>query len=189
MVTEKDSVYFAYENKPTQKFPVKNINDPAAFNISLHVPVKSKYRTLKEVIVYSKSYQQDSMENRDAYKDIFNYHKPGINSSITPDGTVGMDVNELINMFRFKRNKRLRAFQLRLEEQEQERYVNYRFNRTLVHRITQLEGAQLDSFMIRYRPPYEFLLNADEISFNQYVLDASYEFKADLLKPKEAVSH
>ncbi|MDD1429077.1 hypothetical protein MEO94_32545, partial [Dolichospermum sp. ST_sed9] len=123
-----------------------------------------------------------SLENRQTYADIYDYKKPTIRTGISPDGVAGMDVNEIINMFRFKRNKRLRAFQSRLEIQEQEKYVNYRFNKTLVKRITQLEGASLDSFMLIYRPTYEFVTSVDEIGFNQYLLTSSYQFKADLLK-------
>lgn len=182
MVAEKDSVSFFFRNKSTQKFPVKTINDISRFNISLHVTVKGKYSTLKEVIVYGKSYRQDSLENRQTYADIYDYKKPTIRTSISPDGVAGMDVNEIINMFRFKRNKRLRAFQSRLEIQEQEKYVNYRFNKTLVKRITQLEGSSLDSFMLRYRPTYEFVTTLDDVGFNQYLLTSSYQFKADLLK-------
>ena len=181
-VTDKDSVTFLYRNKPTQQFAVSSIPDPSHFNISLHVTVKGKFRTLKEVIVYSKTYRQDSLENRRAYSDVFNFQKPTIRSGISPDGVAGADVNEIINMFRFKRNKRLRAFQLRLEGQEQDRYVNYRFNKTLVKRITGFQGAQLDSFMVRYRPDYEFTSQADEVVFNQYILDASYRYKMEMLK-------
>jgi hypothetical protein len=181
-VTDKDSVSFIYKNKPTQKFPVAAIGDLANFNISLHVTVKGKYSTLKEVIVYSKTYRQDSLENRQTYADIYNYSKPTLSSSISPDGVAGADLDELINIFRFKRNKHLRNFQLRLETQEQDKYVSYRFNKNLVRRITQLQGVQLDSFLIIYRPTYEFASHADELVFDQYILNASYEYKNDLLK-------
>lgn len=180
-VSEKDSVSFVFRNKPTQKFAVKTVTDPSHFDISLHVTVKGKYSTLKEVIVHSRSYRQDSMENRQTYADVFAYRKPGIRPSMS-DGVVGADVDELINMFRFKRNKRLHAFQARLEAEEQESYVNYRFNKPLVRRITQLQGEQLDSFMLRYRPSYEFVSMADEITFDQYLLNCSYQFKMNLPK-------
>ncbi len=181
MVNEKDSVSFFFRNKPTQKFAVKSIPDPSHFDISLRVTVKGKYSMLKEVVVYSKSYRQDSLENRKAYADVFEYRKPGVRTSMQ-DGVAGADLDELINIFRFKRNKRLHAFQVRLEAQEQEAYINYRFNKTLVKRISQLQGQQLDSFMILYRPSYEFVSMADEMTFDQYVLNASYEFKMNLLK-------
>lgn len=182
LVNEGDSLTFIYKNKPTQKFAVKDIASPGQFDLSLGITVKDGFRTLKEVIVFAKSYRQDSIENRQTYADVYNYHKPTIRTSISPGGAVGADVDEIINMFRFKRNKRLRAFQARLEQQEQDHYVDYRFNKNFVRRITGLQGAELDSFMVRYRPNYQFASMADEVSFNKYVLNASYAFKAELLK-------
>ena len=181
MVNEKDSLSFVFRNKPTQKFAVRSVTDPNHFDISLHITVRGKYSTLREVVVRTKSYRLDSMENRQTYADVFDYKKPGLSASMQ-DGVAGADLDELINIFRFKRNKRLHKFQLRLEDQEQEKYVTYRFNKTLVKRITQLDGNQLDSFMVKYRPTYEFVSRADEFTFNKFVLDASYQFKIGLLK-------
>lgn len=182
VANEKDSLSFIYKNKPTQKFPVKDIPDPSRFDIALHVTVKGKYTTLKEVVVFSRSYREDSIENRRTYANAYDFRKPTIRTSVSPDGTVGADVNEIINIFRFKRNKRLKAFQARLEKQEQDKYVNYRFNKTFVRRITQLQGEQLDEFMIRYIPSYEFASQADEVTFNKYILNASYQFKIEMLR-------
>lgn len=172
-----DSLYFVYNNKPTQKFAVNKISNPLQFDVSLHVFVNSKYNMLKEVVVYSKSYRQDSLENRRTYADVFEYQKPGLSTSITPGGGVGADVNELINIFRFRRNKRLKAFQNRLEDQERTSYVNYRFNKVIVSRITGLKSPALDSFLVWYRPGYEFAAASDEVVFNQYILNAFYHFK------------
>ena len=183
-VSENDSLSFIYQNKPTQKFAVAQIVNLTQFDISLHVNVKGGYHTLKEVVVYSRSYHQDSAENRELYGDIYNFRKPTIRTSISPDGIAGADVNEIINMFRFKRNKRLKAFQDRLEKQEQDKFVSYRFNKKFVGRITQLKGAGLDTFMIRYLPTYEFASTADEVTFNKYILNASYAYKFQLLKPQ-----
>lgn len=173
----EDSLYFIYNNKPTQKFAVYKIPNTAQFDISLHILVKSRYSLLKEVVVYSKNYRQDSAENRENYGEIFSYKKQGIQTSVSPGGGVGLDANELINVFRFKRNKRLKAFQQRLEADEKEKYINYRFNKVFVKRVTQLQSPALDSFLIWYRPTYEFAANSSEIEFNQYILNASYHFK------------
>jgi hypothetical protein len=177
MAAENDSLIFYYNNKPTQKFAVRSIPDPAHFNISLRITVKGKYHMLNEVVVFSKSYKQDSLENRQTYADIYDYKKPGISTSITPGGGVGADLDELINIFRFKRNKKLRAFQQRLETEEQEKYINYRFNKLLVKRITGLNGILLDSFIVWYRPTYEFVRESDELAFDQYILNAFYQFQ------------
>ena len=187
-VTEKDSVSFIFRNKATQNFAVVSIPDPAHFDISLRVNYKGKYSTLKEVVVFGKTFKEDSMENRETYGKIFNFEKPTLKTSISPSGVPGADVDELINIFRFKRNKRLKTFQVRLEKEEQEKYVSFRFNKTLVKRITHLEGQQLDVFMIRYRPGYEFTSNAGELDFNQYILNCSYKYRIELLQrdaPKE----
>ena len=172
-----DSLYFVYNNKPTQKFAVGKIANPSQFDISLHIPVKSRYSLLKEVVVYSKNYKQDSLENRENYGEIFSYKKQGIQTSISPGGGVGLDADEIINIFRFKRNRRLKAFQQRLEADEKEKYVNYRFNKVFVRRITQLQSPALDSFLLWYRPTYEIAATSSEIEFSQYILNASYHFK------------
>ncbi len=172
-----DSLSFVYKNKPTQPFAVNTIANMQQFDISLHLNIESKYSLLKEVVVYSKTHKQDSLENRQTYANVFEYTKPGISTSIVPGGGVGADVNELINIFRFKRNKRLKAFLHRLEEQEQEKYVSYRFNKIIVGRITGLSGQRLDSFLVWYRPGYEFTQMSGDLVFNQYILNASYQFR------------
>lgn len=183
MTEESDSLIFYYKNKPTQKFAVRSITDPARFDISLRIPISGKYHVMDEVVVFSKSHKQDSLETREAYADIFAYKKPGLSTSIAPGGGVGADLDELINIFRFKRNKRLKAFQNRLEMQEQEKYVDYRFNKVNVKRITGLTGEYLDSFLVWYRPDFEFARNSDELIFNQYVLNASYQFRKLVIVP------
>jgi hypothetical protein len=187
-VTEKDSLTFIYKNKPTQKFVVKDIPNLMQFDISLGVTVKGGYHTLKEVVIFARSYREDSIENRQTYADAYNYRKPTIRTSISPSGAVGADVDEIINMFRFKRNKHLKAFQARLELQEQDHFVSYRFNKNFVRRITQLQGAELDTFMVRYLPTYEFASTADEVTFNKYILNSSYAFRIELLKKENAAA-
>ncbi len=172
-----DSLYFIYKKKPTQFFPVNSIQNFQQFDISIHLNIESKYNVLKEVIVYSKTYQQDSIENRQTYANVFAYSKPGLSTSITPGGAVGADVNSLINIFRFRRNKRLRAFQQRLESQEEEKYIDYRFNKLTVARITGLATPALDTFLVWYRPTFEFARTASEILFTEYVLKASYQYR------------
>lgn len=178
VIAEKDSLTFIYHDKPTAKFSVKQIPDMANFDISLHIRVKEKFRTLKEVKVYAKNYRQDSIANREQYAKIFNYEKPGIKLSTDANtGAAGMDLNELVNVFRFKRNRQLRRMQERLEEQEEENYINYRFNQNTVKRITRLEGAELNEFMQEYRPDFEFTQTASLVDFYQYILNASYDYK------------
>jgi hypothetical protein len=185
VTSDKDSLTFIYNNKPTAKFAVKQIPNIAGFDISLHIRLTEKFKTMKEVRVYTKSFRQDSIENRQYYNKLFSYEKPGVSSSINPgSGGVGMDLDEFINIFRFRRNKQMKKMQDRLLEQEQENYIKYRFNKTAVKRITRLEGKELDNFMTLYRPSFEFTQMATTPEFYQYILTASYQFKKDLLIKK-----
>lgn len=182
LLNEKDSISFFYNNKSTQLFPVAAINNPAAFDISLHVRVSEKFKTLKEVRIFTKTYREDSIENRRRYAGIFNYQKPGFSSTTSSyTGAAGMDLDEFINIFRFKRNRQNRYMQKRLLEQEEDKFINYRFNKPLVKRITRLEGKQLDEFMQLYRPDIEFTQNSTTVDFYQYILDASYKYRQYLL--------
>lgn len=182
VTTDKDSLTFIYNDKPTAKFAVKQIKNIGSFDLALHIRVPEKFRTLKEVKVYTKNFRQDSIENRQNYNKIFGYEKPGVSTSVNPgSGSVGMDLDEFINIFRFKRNKQLRKMQDRLLEQEQENYIKYRFNKTAVKRITRLEGADLDNFMILYKPEFEFTEMATTVQFYQYILNASYQYKKEML--------
>jgi len=175
-VTEKDSIWFSYLNKPTIKFPVLKIYSPLSFDISLQVNVP----TLKEVKIRPRNYKQDSIQNRVDYAKIFNYEKPKIKPSITGMG-VGFDLDEIINMFRFKRNRSLASFQRRLVLDEQDKFIDHRFNKALVRRLTLLDGGELDSFMRIYRPSFTFTKMAGEYDFQYYIKTAFFRYKRGLM--------
>jgi len=186
-VAEKDSIWFSYLGKPTVKFPVLKIANPFGFDISLKVNVT----VLKEVKIRPRNYKQDSAQNRLDYAKIFNYKKPGL-KTVTPQYGVGagFDLNEIINAFRFKRNRSMLSFQKRLLEQEREKSVSHRFNKALVRRLTMLDGAELDSFMLVFRPSYEFTMSTGDYDFQQYIKTAHARFKRGLpplqfLRPEE----
>jgi len=63
----------------------------------------------------------------------------------------------------------MEKFRERLEEQERQKFVDHRFNKALVKRLTNLDGANLDTFMLRYRPTYTFTLMASEYDFQLYI--------------------
>ena len=176
-VGKNDSIYFVYNSKPTQKFAVATIPNLNQFDISIALNVKGKNAVLKEVVVYSKYHKLDSMENRITYAKIFNYHKPRLETSYTPGGAAGFDANELFSLFTPKKNRRMQKLQDMMLRNEEEQYVNYKFNKNFVRRITQIKGTALDTFMVWYRPSYDFISTCSELQFHQYVLNASYQFK------------
>lgn len=178
-VGETDSIWFSYLNKATVKFPVLKIVNPHSFDISLQVNIP----TLREVKIRPRNYRQDSIQNREDYAKIFNYQKPGlrvVNGQTQYGGAVGFDLDEIINVFRFKRNRSMASFQRRLLQQEQEKFVDHRFNKGLVRRLTGLDGNQLDSFMYVFRPSYQFTLLVGDYDFQKYIKDSYERFKKGL---------
>lgn len=168
-VGERDSIWFSYLGKPTVKFPVLKINDVSHFNIALQV----RMTVMKELTIRPRYYREDSLQNREDYAKVFNFQKPNIGTmtSIGPTGA-GIDINELIRSFQFRKNRSMERFQKRLVAEEQEKYVDYRFSKALVLRLTGLSGAAQETFMKAYRPTYEFTLYSSEYDFQAYIKEA-----------------
>ncbi len=169
-VRSKDSIWFTLLNKSTLKYAVDTITNLGNFDISLHV----RAIDLPTVTVRSRSYKLDSIQNRKDYQKYFDFKKPGIklstNPGYNPGGvTVGLDLDELINMFRFRRNRNLQFLQNRLLQQEQDKYINYRFSKLLVRKLTGLQGPEMELFMKKYRPDYELLKTFNDLELGYYI--------------------
>ncbi len=176
-VSATDSIFFSYLGKPTMKFPIATIQNILQFNISLHVSIP----TLKEVKIRPRNYRQDSIQNREDYAKVFNYQKPKL-KTVTPQygAGVGFDLDEIVNMFRFKRNRSIANFQKRLLQQEEDKFIDYRFSKSLVRRLTLLTGNELDSFMRLYRPSYTFTKFANDYDFQAYIKQAYLRYENGL---------
>lgn len=176
-VAEKDSIWFSYLGKSTPKYPILKIADVNQFDIAL----KLKTHVMEEVRIKNRSYRMDSIQNRKDYARIFDYRKVSVASmtSIGPSGA-GIDIQELIRLFQFRKNKATLRFQQRLLEQEREKFIDHRFNKALVKRLTSLDGEELDAFMQKFRPSYEFTAAASEYDFQLYIKKAfeAYQTKA-----------
>ena len=93
---------------------------------------------------------------------------------------VGLDLDEFINMFKFKKNKRMLAFQRRLEQEEKDKYIDHRFNKGLVKKLTGLSSPEIDSFMTGFRPTYEMALQFNDLEFGQFIIEAYKYYKAGI---------
>ncbi len=169
-----DSISFSYLGRATQMFPVREMNPTTGFDIALHVNATE----LAEVRVAPRNYHMDSLQNRKDYEKIFNYKKPGIALTSPEQGLgVGLDLDAIINMFRYKQKRRTLAFQERLIEDEEDAFVAHRFSRYIVKQITRLDGDNLDSFMVAYKPSYNFAKTASDYDFFDYIKLAYQEYK------------
>jgi len=169
-VKKGDSIWFSFLGKNTFKYPVDTITNAENFEVALHVNVN----TLPPVTVRNRSYHMDSLQNRQDYAKVFNFKKPGIGIASNPNYvpgsvSVGLDLDEFINMFRFKHNKRILALQERLLQQEQEKYIEHRFNKRFNRQLTKLASPELETFMTLYKPTYELLQIMNDLELGVYI--------------------
>ena len=166
-VKETDSVWFSYLNKPTIKYSIAKIFNASQFDLALHVNIP----VLKEIIVKKRNYRQDSLQNRIDYAKAFNWERPGLRATLGsgPGASVGFDFTEIIRMFQFRRNRSMANFHERLLIQEKDKFIDNRFNKILVLRLTGLTGDERDNFMLRCRPTFEFCLTALDYTFQEWI--------------------
>lgn len=176
-VSKNDSIWFSYLSKKTLKYPIDTISNFSNFEIALYVDAA----WLPAVKVHNNNYKQDSLANRSEYAKAFNFKKPGVrfnstpSSSYVPGGlTAGFDLDELINMFRFRRNREMLSMQERLIQEEQEKYVNHRYTKYLVGKLTSLKGSALDSFIEMSKPSYDLLITMNDLELGYYI-EKSFE--------------
>jgi hypothetical protein len=185
VVKNTDSIWFSLIGKTTYKYAVDTIANTLQFDIKIHVYAAQ----LPAVTVRNRNYRLDSIQNRKDYEKYFNFKKPSLKLNTakayntTPGVTVGIDIVELINMFNFKRTRQLLALQRRLEQQEKDKYINYRFKKILVIRLTGLQSPALDSFMEKYRPDYDLLVTLNELEFGYYIQQCFEAYKMGMPNP------
>lgn len=166
-LTLTDSLSFSYQGKATMKFPVNEIHPNRPFDMKLHVDVT----TLPTVVVSTnrvKDYSADSAAFRDEYRKVFDYAPSLLGGTSGPSG-VGINLDMIFNAKKIKRMEKFREF---LEHDEQDKYVDHRFNKALVKKITGLESPALEAFMKQYRPSYEmFRYFRNEYEYYLYIRD------------------
>ncbi len=180
-VGEKDSVWFSYLGKPTPKYPVLKIADVTQFDIALHL----KPDVMREVKIRTRNYKEDSIQNRRDYAKAFDFHRPslGTMTSITNSG-VGFDVDEIIRLFQFRKNRSMEHFRQRLEQEERDKFIDRRFSKGLVKRLTGIDKEdELSDFMRRYRPTYEFTAGTSDYDFQYFIKIAYQEYKKTKAMP------
>lgn len=177
-VLKTDSIWFSLIGKSTMKYPVDTISNLDHFNVMIHV----RAFDLPEVKVRNNYYRYDSAMNRQDYAKVFNFKKPGIgvvsNRTYNPGATVGFDLEGIINMFRVQRNRSILTLQKRLLEEEEEKYVNSRFTKIFVKKITGLQSPELDTFMRRYRPNHGLVKLLNELELGYYIGQQYEEYKS-----------
>lgn len=144
----------------------------AAYPVYLDV----RAQTLQAVRVGQFSnYQLDSIDRRKEYAWVYEHD----NSPRVAKDRQGADgVGVTLNIFRNTSSAAKQRIRLekRLEKEEEEYYVDSRYNKDYVAKITKLKGDSLMEFMRRYRPSYEYCRRAANVDILVYISDSYKQY-------------
>jgi len=154
-------------------------------NVSLRVELLPNTIALYGVDIHSThSFKQDSLANRSDYAKQFNYTPPklkdvvGFNPGSGTYQLLSINVLTLIDYLTYKSSPEYK-FKRVLVRDEHEQYVDEKFNRGVVSRITDLKGDTLTTFLAQYRPAYQFVLKSTEYDMEVYIKDCYQKYKQE----------
>ncbi|HAD32977.1 MAG TPA: hypothetical protein DCF44_00460 [Chitinophagaceae bacterium] len=163
MVKNSELIEFSKLGYQTIRIRIQNEKEPGYYRLVMSkVPIQ-----LREVDIRGKplDFKKDSLRYRETYDLV-----------LRKQTRSEVDMRSMPLAMLSKRNRQEWAFQDMYAEWEKEKFVDFAFNDRLVKRITYLDGEELKAFMLRYRPPYEFLREASDYEFLDYIKHCYYLF-------------
>ncbi|MBN9298248.1 MAG: carboxypeptidase-like regulatory domain-containing protein [Filimonas sp.] len=164
-----DSVSFSYIGYKSKVVKV----GASMYNKSYNIFMEVSHNSLDTVTVTS-GYRHDSLGRFSQYQELYQ-NKVKLAGNTTPEG-FGIRVSPI--SYFSKGEKQKRELRKRLEEQEKDNYIDYRFNPSYVAMATGLQGEKLITFMREYRPTYAFARKANAEDMMLYVQDSFKKYKA-----------
>lgn len=109
-------------------------------------------------------------QNKQEYKDIYwkgDYsHMFGVSIGTMPG--IAINIDKLYNLLS-KQGKDARTMQRTLTRDYHDDVIDRRFTKTLVGNVTGYDGSKLDTFMMKYRPTYDFIAKASDYDVMNYI--------------------
>ena len=121
------------------------------------------------------NYQLDSMDRKKEYAWVY-AHDNTPHVARDRQGADGVGVT--MNIFRKSSDREKQRIHLekRLEKEEEDYYVDFRYNESYVTKITHLKGDSLKEFMRRYRPSYDYCRKAANVDILVYINDSYKQY-------------
>jgi hypothetical protein len=155
---------------------------------TLHIELEPAVISLNVVTVHSdRDFKKDSIENRIAYARQFNYKGPAVLDAFTgnpnkqPGELISINPLLLIAALTKKSTPEYKFYKI-LIRNEHEQYVDEKFNRGIVTRITGLRDDTLSVFLTQYRPTYQFVLKAADYDMEFYIKESFKKFEKEGFK-------
>jgi len=120
------------------------------------------------------NYQLDSMERRKDYDWVYDHKGVRLVDKNKQGDGIGASLNLPIYTSAERQRERLKK---RLIQEEEDFYIDSRFGREYVSRLTHLQGDSLQMFMFRYRPTYQFCRMANNTDILLWINDSIKLFR------------
>ncbi|RFS22548.1 carboxypeptidase-like regulatory domain-containing protein [Chitinophaga silvatica] len=172
-----DTLEFSMLSYATRLFTVPGMS-------STHdIYMQKRLFDLQGVDVKGRNYRNDSLAMRDEYGRYFDYKKPGAMDVLKT--LPANPITALTYLVPSKTRKRKEEFHQQLLFWEKEKFIDHRYSPDVVARMTKLQGAELDSFMLKYRPTYQFLNTANEYDLLLFIKQSFDEYQKNKVDKKE----
>ena len=132
---------------------------------------------LKEVSIYGKA-----KTPQDLYKSKLEEYKYKLDKGSSKDllnlgpGGVGLGIDAIYNLLS-REGKNARQLQKILEKDYKDQVIDYRYRPDYVRALIDIKEENVQDFMSQYRPTYQFVLNASEYAFIQFVKNSYASYK------------
>lgn len=132
---------------------------------------------LKEVSIYGKAKTPQEL-----YKSKLDEYKYKLDKGSSKDllnlgqGGVGLGIDAIYNLLS-REGKNARQLQKILEKDYKEQVIDYRYRPNYVRSLINIKEDDLQDFMTQYRPTYQFVLNASEYQFIQFIKNSYASYK------------
>ncbi len=170
---EGDVIYFSSVGYEPDSITVTHDMLAGTYDISL----VRKVVVMQEVEVGQLNpYQVDSISRREEFDSLLtksNTKLVGGRGNAPTDG-VGITFSPISRYS--KEEKNLRRFKKNYERQEIEYYIDYKFPYHHISKITGLTGDSLRTFMLKYRPDYDFCRKSSHAEMLVYINDSYRDF-------------
>ena len=139
------------------------------------VYLEQKAQTLQAVRVGElNNYQLDSMARRQEYSWIYDHGEQKLVERERKGDGVG--VNLAIFRHTSSIDRQREGLKKRLIKEEQDDYVEYRYSRDYVAKLTHLQGDSLFRFMRDFRPSYDYCRKAATVDILVFINDSFKKF-------------
>ncbi|GEP96497.1 carboxypeptidase-like regulatory domain-containing protein [Chitinophaga cymbidii] len=183
--SQGDTILISFIGYVGQAFVVNNTAGEEVKNVRL--ALQERFLPRVEVSGKWNPYQLDSIARYEEYRPFLETRsRTLVDTEKRSQGGFGLTFSPFTRYSR--KQKDLRKFKELYAKNEMQRYVDYRYSKPFVQRVTGLSGDSLIKFMYKYQPPYDMLREMNNETLIFWISERALQWRKDpnvTLKPED----